>query len=104
VETDLEEDPLPDGPFDLILSFNFLRRELFPALVDRLAPGGLLVYLQATLTNLQRHNRPPAAFLVSEGELPGLVAPLAVLRHEERWFDDYEDGPRHEARLVARKP
>jgi SAM-dependent methyltransferase len=104
VESDLEDDPLPAGPFDLILSFNFLRRELFPAFADRLAPGGLLVYLQATHSNLQRHSRPPATFLLADGELPGLIGPLEVVRYQESWFDDLLEGPRHEARLVARKP
>jgi tellurite methyltransferase len=104
LEADLEEEPLPPGPFDLILSFNFLRRELFAAFPDRLAPGGLLVYLQGTRSNLQRHARPPASFLLEDGELPGLLGPLEVVRYQETWFDYPGEEPRHEARLVARKP
>jgi tellurite methyltransferase len=99
---DLETERLPAGPFDLITSFNFLRRELFATFPDSLAPGGLLVYLQPTRSNLQRHARPPAGFLLEDGELPGLVKGLEVVRYEEGWFEDGEE-PRHEARLVARR-
>ena len=99
---DLETEPLPAGPFDLIISFNFLRRELFAAFPASLAPGGLLVYLQPTRSNLQRHPRPPAAFLLDDGELPGLVKGLEIVSYQEGWFSD-GDQPRHQARLVARK-
>lgn len=108
VTADLERDPLPTGPFDVVASFNFLRRELLPVLADALAPGGLLIYQQPTRSNLQRHARPPAAFLLEDGELPRLIpASLEVLRYEERWFLDDPAAPaesaRHSARLVARK-
>jgi tellurite methyltransferase len=103
VATDLEADALPPGAFDVIISFNFLRRALFPSFAAALAPGGWLVYLQPTRSNLQRHARPPAPFLLEDGELPGLVQGLEIARYEEGWSTD-GDEPRHEARLVARKP
>ena len=100
---DLERDPLPAGPFDLVVSTYFLRRELFDAFPTLLAPGGLLVYVQPTRSNLQRHPRPPAAFLLEDGELPSLVQGLEIVRHDEGWFSDGGET-RHEARLLARKP
>lgn len=102
VEADLDQLPLPPGPFDLIISFNFLRRDLFAAIPQALSHGGLLVYLQPTRSNLQRHARPPAPFLLEDGELPGLVKGLELVRYDEGWSHDAE--PRHEARLVARRP
>jgi tellurite methyltransferase len=99
---DLENDPLPAGPFELVLSSYFLRRELFPAFPTVLAPGGLLVYVQPTRSNLQRHTRPPAGFLLEDGELPSLVRGLEIVRYEEGWFGAGDDA-RHEARLVGRK-
>lgn len=96
---DLEVDPLPAGPFDVVLSFHFLRRELFPAFPTVLAPGGLLVYAQPTRKNLERHARPPADFLLGDGELPTLVVGLRIVRCFEGWFSE----GRHEARMVARK-
>jgi tellurite methyltransferase len=99
---DLERDPLPPGPFDLIVSSYFLRRELFAAFSAVLAPGGLLVYVQPTRSNLQRHARPPAGFLLEDGELPSLVRGLEIVRYEEGWFGEGDEA-RHEARLIARK-
>jgi len=106
VRADLDGDPLPAGPFDVVLSFHFLRRELFAAFPGVLASGGLLVYAQPTKRNLERHARPPAGFLIEEGELPSLVVGigglggLEIVRYEEGWLDE----GRHEARMVARKP
>jgi tellurite methyltransferase len=98
LEVDLETEPLPPGPFDLIVSIDFLCRPLFAAFAAALAPGGLLVYLQPTRTNLERHASPSAAYLLEPGELPRLAVGLEPVRAEEGWFDD-----RHEARLVARR-
>lgn len=98
---DLERDGLPAGPWDVILDFHYLQRSLFPAFAQALAPGGLLVFVQPTRRNLERHPRPGAAHLLEEGELARLVAdlPLDVLRLDEGWTEE----DRHEARLVARR-
>jgi tellurite methyltransferase len=56
--------------------------------------------LQPTVTNLERHPKPPRSFLLESGELAGLVTGLEVLELEESWSDDGF----HEARLVARCP
>jgi SAM-dependent methyltransferase len=101
VAADLETAPLPAGPFDLIVSCYYLRRELFAAFPGALAPGGLLVYVQPTRSNLERHPRPPAPFLLEDGELPRLIGDLEIVRYEEGWSAGEE--PRHEARLLARK-
>jgi tellurite methyltransferase len=98
IRADLETDPLPPGPFDVVVSCHFLRRELFAAFPTVLAPGGLLVYVQPTRSNLLRHPSPSARFLLEDGELPGLVQGLEILRYQEGWFGQ------HEARLVARRP
>lgn len=100
VLADLDVDPLPAGPWDLIVSFNFLWRALFDVAPRLLSPGGLLVYGQPTRKNLERHAKPPAGFLLEDGELPSLVRELEIVRCEEGWT---EEG-RHEARLVARRP
>lgn len=100
VRVDLEVDPLPAGPWDLVLCTYFLHRPLLAALPGALAPGGLLVVAHATRTNLERHRRPGPDHLLEDGELPALVRGLEVLSSEEGWL---ESG-RHEARVVARRP
>jgi SAM-dependent methyltransferase len=99
VEVDLEQSPLPAGPFAVVVSIDFLSRALFAEFPRVLAPGGVLVYVQATRRNLERHPHPGARFLLDDGELPSLLTGLDVVRYEEDWF-----GDRHEARLVARRP
>ena len=98
-QIDLETDPFPPGPWDVIFSHHFLQRSLFAVYAEVLAPGGLLAVCQPTITNLERHARPPRRFLLTEGELRQLAGPLEILQYEERWC---ENG-RHEARLVARR-
>jgi SAM-dependent methyltransferase len=100
VRVDLEQAPLPGGPWDLVVCTYFLHRPLFAAFPAALAPGGLLVFAHATRTNLTRHPRPGLDHVLEDGELPTLVRGLDVVRAEEGWL---ESG-RHEARLVARKP
>ena len=102
--TDLEaNDPdLPDlgaAAFELVVVFRYLHRPLFPALRRALTPGGMLVY--ETFTRAQAacgHPRNPA-FLLEEGELARLVAPLDVLR-----FEEGEREGAFVARVVARRP
>ena len=100
LRVDLEETPLPAGPWDLVVCTYFLHRPLFAAFPAALAPGGWLVFAHATRRNLERHARPGPAFVLEEGELATLVRGLRVVQLAEGWF---EEG-RHEARLVARKP
>jgi len=97
---DVECEPLPPGPYALVLCLNFLWRPLFAAIPQVLAPGGLLVFSQPTRANLQRHPHPSARFLLEDGELPRLVQGLELVSYTEGWT---EEG-RHEARLVASRP
>ncbi len=100
LERDLAEDGLPPGPWDLIVSVLYLERPLLAQVASVLAPGGLFVMLQPTVTNLERHPRPPRAFLLEPGELRTLIGGLDMLELDESWS---EDGY-HEARLLARRP
>ncbi len=97
--TDLEDAPFPAGPWDLILCVCYLWRPLFSAYPRVLSPGGLLVVIQPTTKNLERHPKPPAGFLLCDGELPGLVSGLEIVHYQEGW---QADG-RHDAVVVARK-
>ena len=96
---DLEEQPLPAGPWDLIINLDYLWRPLFKAYPSRLRPGGLLVFAQPTVQNLERHAHPSARFLLECGELATLVQDLEILHCDEAWRAD----GRHVARLVARR-
>lgn len=101
VEVDLEHQPLPAGPWDLIVDLHYLQRSLFPAFAGALAPGGLLLFCQPTERNLERHERPSRRFLLAEGEVAGLIAPLPL--EVVSLTEDWSDEDRHEARLIARQ-
>jgi tellurite methyltransferase len=103
VRLDLEAEPPPAGPWDVVLVRHYLQRPLLPRLGGLLAPGGLLCVCIATRRNLERHPRPSARFLLEPGELPGLVPGLEIVRWVEDWTHEGPEG-RHEARLVARVP
>jgi SAM-dependent methyltransferase len=94
---DFDEAPPPPGPWDLVLCFHFLHRGLLASMPTLLAPGGVLVVVQPTRKNLERHEHPRARFLLDDGELPRLVAPLAITRYDEGWLAE----GRHEAIVVA---
>ena len=98
IALDLESEPLPAGPWDVIVCVRFLWRPLFAEAAIALAENGLLVVAHPTRSNLLRHPRPGSHHLLDDGELPGLVSNLAVVSYEEGWRDDL-----HEAQLVARR-
>ena len=102
VSADLVSAPLPPGPWHLIVCFHYLHRPLVAQFADGLAPGGVLVMVQPTVRNLERHPRPGRRFLLEEDELPDLAAAanLGVVDYQEDWSHE----GRHEAALVARRP
>lgn len=97
---DLDKDPLPDGPWDVIIDFHFMKRDLFPRFLEALRPGGFLVICQATVRNLERHDRPPRPYLLDEGEGWHLLEAFELLIAREGW--SAED--RHEFEALARVP
>ena len=100
LEIDFEEEPLPVGPWNVILQVCFLERKLFPQFASALAPGGLLIIAQPTLKNLEQHEKPPRAFLLEEAELENKFPELETLHYSEAW----RMNRRHEAHLIARRP
>jgi SAM-dependent methyltransferase len=85
---DLETGPVPSGSprYDAVIVFNYLHRPLLPALVDAVAPGGVLIYETFTRAQAARGRPRNPAFLLDAGELPTLVSPLRVLRAREGEF------------------
>ncbi|MEM7341208.1 MAG: methyltransferase domain-containing protein [Actinomycetota bacterium] len=97
VQADLTSAPLPAGPWDLITSFNYLDRALFPAMIEALAPRGALAVTIATASNLERNDRPAARFLLDDGELPSLLGDLTLKHYVEGW----DLNGRHTAEAIA---
>jgi tellurite methyltransferase len=97
---DLETAPLPAGPWNVIVVFDYLQRSLFARWPELLAPGGLLIFSQPTRKNLERHTKPGSRHLLEEGELSGWIRELELCVYDEGWLDE----GRHVARVVATKP
>ncbi len=97
------EGPMPFAPlFDLVVVTRYLDRERRDSFVELLVEGGVLVAINATVTNLERHDKPSRGYLVERGEVAnwacGLELELLVTR------EDWSEEGMHEASVIARKP
>lgn len=100
---DLEREPLPPGPYDVIVTMNFLQRDLFGPLQEALAPGGLLFYETLSHTHVtQLGNSFNPAYLLDGGELLRAFRGLEVIEHFEG-VGERADGLRGVGAIVARR-
>ena len=92
VQADLEDGspwPLPGRSFGAVVVTNYLHRPLFAALLDALAPGGVLLY-ETFMEGNERFGRPSnPAFLLKDGELLEWVrGRLSVTAYEARMISE----------------
>lgn len=100
VAMDFDEDPIPAGPWGVIVDFHFIKRHLFPEFRRVLRPGGLVVFCRATVRNLERNDRPPRPYLLDVGEGWDLFDGFELLIAREGWSVE----ERHEFEALARVP
>ena len=98
---DLAVDPLPTGPYEVIVNTYFLDRRLHRALVAALAPGGLLVFETFLPDPAATYGPQDSARVLQPGELRRAFPGLAVLDYRE---GTAEPASRAVASLVARRP
>lgn len=87
---DLESDgnlSFGDGRYDAVVVFNYLHRPLMPAIANAIRRGGVLIYETFTVGQADRGRPRNPDFLLRDGELPTLVAPLRLLRAREGDYD-----------------
>ena len=98
-----------DERLAVICCFHYLNRHLLASVIDELPPGSTFLASIATRTNLERHSKPSARFLLEPGELRDLVVPvgrsnhlpdLELIHHFEGWNADGF----HEAEIIVRRP
>jgi tellurite methyltransferase len=95
---DLRQYPLPRSWFDVIVVTRYLQRDLFGAISEALAPGGVVIY--ETFTTRQRiYERGPTSpdHLLEPGELRRAFDALDVLFYEE------VSAPEAIARMAGRR-
>ncbi len=95
IVADLDHFPLPHYAYDLIVVFRFLDRALFPAIRDRVRPGGLVIYQTLNARFLQKRPETRRGHVLQLGELPGFFPGWDVLHHDDR---------DHMSAFVGRKP
>ena len=84
--------------YDLVVVFSFLQRELFPALLMSLKPGGYLIYKTYTMDQLNFNSGPHnPVFLLKPNELLHAFSSMRIMHYHETLL---EEGV---AELVARK-
>lgn len=100
---DLDEVPLPNGPYQLIVVCRFLDRRLVPDLKRRLAVGGRLVYEQhVVMTTDEQVGGPKSArFRLQPNELLHLFSDLHVVHYNEGLVSDPDGALMALAQLVA---
>jgi len=92
VQADLEDGspwPLPGRTFGAVVVTNYLHRPLFPALLDALSPGGVLLY-ETFMEGNERFGRPSQPeFLLKDGELLELArGRFSVVAYEARMISE----------------
>ncbi len=96
---DLDTFPLPKSRYDLVMVFYFLSRPLFPAIVDALKPGGVLIYETFNVHFLDVKPDIDRVYLLEPGELCRSFSELEIL--------DYREGASgwdSVSSMVAKKP
>jgi dihydroneopterin aldolase len=108
---DLEADPehppaFPKDRYDVILVFFYLHRPLFPALLDALKLGGMLVYETFLIDNHVRRQHPRRKeFCLAHNELLHLTPGLRILHYDEGEHADCREGMEraaHDSAVTAR--
>jgi tellurite methyltransferase len=101
---DLEDDGLPSGSYDVVVNMNYLQRDLFGALAQAVAPGGLLLFetfAAAHIEELGAKTNPD--YVLGPNELLRVFSDLLVVRYGEGVVER-SGRPKGVASLVARRP
>lgn len=101
---DVEANPPARETFDVIIVSYFLDRDIIPALIDALKPGGQIYYQTFTRQHVSDRGPQQAAFRLADQELLHLFSGLQIMFYrEEGCVGDVQKGFRDEAMLVGRK-
>jgi SAM-dependent methyltransferase len=104
VVADLDDHALPDGAYNVITVIRYVNRDLWPRLVEALAPGGWLLVEHHLKTTADVDGPGSSEFRLEPQELLEAFGSLRILFYEELLTDGDRPGRRHAlARLVAVK-
>jgi len=102
-EVDFDTYTLPQNSYDLIVCTFFLKRELFPQIIDALKKDGLLIYETFVYHPNNEFTPSDHSFLLAEGELESAFSDLEILHSHEYWDVLMKGNKSMKASLVAKK-
>jgi 2-polyprenyl-3-methyl-5-hydroxy-6-metoxy-1,4-benzoquinol methylase len=101
---DVAANPPAPETFDVIVVSYFLDRDIIPALIQALKPGGLIYYQTFTRQRVSDRGPQREEFRLADQELLRLFSGLqALFYREEGCVGDVQKGFRDEAMLIGRK-
>ena len=104
VKSDLAQDPIPNGPYDLVMVFNYLDRARMPVFLEAVRPGG---YFMAETFLLQQRELGwgPTSdeHLLRPSELWSLVEPFEIVLARDV-LEVLDGRPMAVASVLARRP
>ncbi len=104
IEVDFDTCTLFKNSYDLIVCTFFLKRELFPQMIDALNEGGILIY--ETFVYHPDNQQVPSqrSYLLEEGELEQTFGnALELIESREYWDDTMEGFKMRKALIVGKK-
>lgn len=104
LQADLTRDRLPDGPFDLVMVFDYLDRARMPAFLEAVKPGGYFL-LETFLEQQREYGWGPSSdeHLLKSGELWSLVEPFEIVLAREV-LEIMDGRSRAVSSILARRP
>jgi len=103
-EVDFDTYILPKNSYDLIVCIFFLKRELFPQMIDALNEDGILIY--ETFVYHPDNQQVPSqrSYLLEEGELEHTFGnALELIESREYWDETMEGIKMRKASIVGKK-
>ena len=97
LSADLDNSPLPENEYDLVLCFNFLERKLFPEIKKTLKSNGILVYETFTVDYL-KYSSFKRQWVLEHNELLKAFEGFRILQYRE-----VDKDPKGFASLIAQK-
>ena len=103
-EVDFDTYTLPQNSYDLIVCTFFLKRELFPQIIDALKEDGILIYETFVYHPDNEFTPSDRSFLLEEGELEAAFGDaLEMIYIREYWDVLMKGGKSMKVSMVAKK-
>lgn len=104
VVADVLNIPLSDRQFNVICSFYFLERRIFPLIKKQLLPGGILFFETMLLEMQSIRPEIPDDHLLTPGELKAEFDNWEIIHYYEGWLDSDHGHKKAVGQIIARKP